>query len=258
MSGGKEISVPQEAMREIENPGFAISDLWMWFLLAAALLLPLDIAVRRIALPINEMVAAISGFFKRSPEKESTEARMERLRSAKKQATKEKEEGDEAPTETIVIKKTPNVQEEQPSGESSSAASRLLERKRKRQGSSDGSRGTVNWRLLMSSTITNSNSLPNLWDSQKVSQMNDLDQLVYVSNLLGSDPRITNFGGGNTSVKAIEKDPLTGEEVEVMWVKGSGGDLGTAKADGFASLYLDKVIALKDWLKKRVCMRMRL
>ena len=56
-------------------------------------------------------------------------------------------------------------------------------------------------------------------------------------NLLGSDLRITNFGGGNTSAKVTMTDPLTGEPVEVLWVKGSGGDLGSMKLDGFATLY---------------------
>ena len=59
--------------------------------------------------------------------------------------------------------------------------------------------------------------------------------LVYRSNLLGADLRLTNYGGGNTSCKAMAKDPLTGNEVEVMWVKGSGGDLGTMKRNGLAA-----------------------
>src|SRR5437868_674039 len=87
--------------------------------------------------------------------------------------------------------------------------------------------------------------LPSLWDTAKANAMDEVDQLVYASNLLGSDPRITNFGGGNTSVKVADIDPLTGETVEVLWVKGSGGDLGTAKKGGFASLYLDKVLSLE-------------
>jgi rhamnulose-1-phosphate aldolase/alcohol dehydrogenase len=87
--------------------------------------------------------------------------------------------------------------------------------------------------------------LPSLWDRAKADAMDEVDQLVYASNLLGSDPRITNFGGGNTSVKVTDTDPLTGEPVEVLWVKGSGGDLGTAKKTGFASLYLDKVLGLE-------------
>src|SRR4051794_18659146 len=87
--------------------------------------------------------------------------------------------------------------------------------------------------------------LPSLWDKAKAGGMDEVDQLVYASNLLGSDARITNFGGGNTSVKVNQVDPLTGEAVEVLWVKGSGGDLGTAKKGGFASLYLDKVLGLE-------------
>ncbi|CAN5514680.1 bifunctional rhamnulose-1-phosphate aldolase/short-chain dehydrogenase [soil metagenome] len=70
--------------------------------------------------------------------------------------------------------------------------------------------------------------------------------LVYRSNLLGADLRLTNYGGGNTSCKAIAKDPLTGNEVEVMWVKGSGGDLGTMKRNGLAALYVDRLRSLKN------------
>jgi rhamnose utilization protein RhaD (predicted bifunctional aldolase and dehydrogenase) len=94
-------------------------------------------------------------------------------------------------------------------------------------------------------------TLPSLWDKSKVGEMSEVDQLVYASNLLGSDPRITNFGGGNTSVKLMDLDPLTGESVEVLWVKGSGGDLGTAKKSGFASLYLDKVLGLENGYEMR-------
>lgn len=92
--------------------------------------------------------------------------------------------------------------------------------------------------------------LPSLWDQAKGGTIDEVDQLVYASNLLGSDPRITNFGGGNTSVKVTDTDPLTGEPVEVLWVKGSGGDLGTAKKGGFASLYLDKVLGLEARYEK--------
>jgi rhamnose utilization protein RhaD (predicted bifunctional aldolase and dehydrogenase) len=77
---------------------------------------------------------------------------------------------------------------------------------------------------------------------------NSLDptvRLVYRSNLLGSDQRITNTGGGNTSCKLVESDPLTGEAVEVLWVKGSGGDLRTAKRENFSSLYMDKLRGLQ-------------
>ena len=76
-------------------------------------------------------------------------------------------------------------------------------------------------------------------------RMTEPERLLYRSNLLGADKRITNYGGGNTSAKLVEQDPLTGEAVEVLWVKGSGGDVGTMKLDGFATLYLEKLEALK-------------
>jgi rhamnulose-1-phosphate aldolase/alcohol dehydrogenase len=85
-----------------------------------------------------------------------------------------------------------------------------------------------------------------LWDDAKAASLDPVERLVYRSNLLGSDQRITNTGGGNTSAKIIEKDPLTGESVEILWVKGSGGDLRTSKKENFASLYQDKVIALQN------------
>lgn len=87
--------------------------------------------------------------------------------------------------------------------------------------------------------------LADLWDEQKASGMNEAELLLYRSNLLGSDKRITNYGGGNTSAKVMETDPLTGETTEVLWVKGSGGDVGTINLDGFATLYMDKLRALK-------------
>lgn len=87
-----------------------------------------------------------------------------------------------------------------------------------------------------------------LWDDQKAAAMADdeVALLVYRSNLLGADLRLTNYGGGNTSCKAIAKDPLTGQETEVMWVKGSGGDLGTMKRDGLAALYVERLRSLKN------------
>ncbi len=85
-----------------------------------------------------------------------------------------------------------------------------------------------------------------LWDDAAADRLNPVEQLVYRSNLLGSDQRITNTGGGNTSAKLIETDPLTGEQVEVLWVKGSGGDLRTAAKEHFASLYQDKLLALQS------------
>jgi rhamnulose-1-phosphate aldolase/alcohol dehydrogenase len=87
--------------------------------------------------------------------------------------------------------------------------------------------------------------LPNLWDDTQASGMSEPELLRYRSNLLGSDRRITNYGGGNTSAKVRMNDPLTDEEVEVLWVKGSGGDLGSMGLDGFATLYMDKLEHLK-------------
>ena len=96
-------------------------------------------------------------------------------------------------------------------------------------------------------TQTNTgNFLENLWDSDKSASMSESGKLLYRSNLLGSDKRVTNYGGGNTSAKVIETDPLTGEAVEVLWVKGSGGDIGSMKLDGFSTLYMDKLRALKS------------
>jgi rhamnose utilization protein RhaD (predicted bifunctional aldolase and dehydrogenase) len=84
-----------------------------------------------------------------------------------------------------------------------------------------------------------------LWQDEEATKLRGVDRLVYRSNKLGQDLTLTNTGGGNTSSKLIEKDPLTGEAAEVLWVKGPGGDLRTAVRDGFASLYLDKVRAMK-------------
>lgn len=85
-----------------------------------------------------------------------------------------------------------------------------------------------------------------LWNDDEAKSLEGVDRLVYRSNKLGEDLTLTNTGGGNTSSKLQEKDPLTGEDVEVLWLKGSGGDLRTAKRDGFASLYLDKVRAMRQ------------
>lgn len=83
------------------------------------------------------------------------------------------------------------------------------------------------------------------WDDAATAGMDEAHLLLYRSNLLGSDLRITNYGGGNTSAKIWQKDPLTGDAAEVLWVKGSGGDVGSMKLDGFATLYMDKLRALK-------------
>ena len=87
-----------------------------------------------------------------------------------------------------------------------------------------------------------------LWDDAKAASMagDEVALLIYRSNLLGADLRLTNYGGGNTSCKSMAKDPLTGTEVEVMWVKGSGGDLGSIKRSGLAALYVDKLRSLKN------------
>ena len=84
------------------------------------------------------------------------------------------------------------------------------------------------------------------WDDSHAASLNPAERLVYRSNLLGSDQRITNTGGGNTSSKSVEIDPLSGESVDVMWVKGSGGDLRTSKMENFSSLYMNKLLALEN------------
>ena len=91
--------------------------------------------------------------------------------------------------------------------------------------------------------------LEDLWDSSIADTLDEPELLRYRSNLLGSDLRITNFAGGNTSSKITEIDPLTGKPVEVLWVKGSGGDLGSIKRSGFATLYLEKLLALEKLYK---------
>ncbi|MGB7338296.1 MAG: bifunctional rhamnulose-1-phosphate aldolase/short-chain dehydrogenase [Phototrophicaceae bacterium] len=84
------------------------------------------------------------------------------------------------------------------------------------------------------------------WDDTYADSLDAVDRLVYRSNILGDDQRITNTGGGNTSSKIMMTDPLSGETVDVMYVKGSGGDLRTAKRANFASLYMNKLMALRD------------
>ena len=89
-----------------------------------------------------------------------------------------------------------------------------------------------------------SSQVESLWNRGSAPS-DPVDLLVYASNLLGADPRVTNFGGGNTSSKIPMRDPLTGETVDVLWVKASGGDLGSAKRENFASLYQGKVLGLE-------------
>jgi len=97
----------------------------------------------------------------------------------------------------------------------------------------------------MSTAIAALKHVNYLWDDSKAAKLSPAEQLVYRSNLLGSDQRITNTGGGNTSAKIEERDPLTGEAVEVLWVKGSGGDLRTSNVGNFASLYQEKLLGLQ-------------
>src|SRR4249919_129370 len=101
--------------------------------------------------------------------------------------------------------------------------------------------------IIMSTATTKFNHVSYLWDEKKAAELagDEVALVVYRSNLLGADLRLTNYGGGNTSCKAIAKDPLTGKDVDVMWVKGSGGDLGTMKRSGLAALYMDRLLDLK-------------
>jgi len=90
-----------------------------------------------------------------------------------------------------------------------------------------------------------------LWNETEAAKLagDEVGLLIYRSNLLGADLRLTNYGGGNTSCKATAKDPLTGKETEIMWVKGSGGDIGTLKRSGLAALYVDRLRSLKNVYK---------
>jgi rhamnulose-1-phosphate aldolase/alcohol dehydrogenase len=100
----------------------------------------------------------------------------------------------------------------------------------------------------MSTAVSEFKHVSYLWDDAKAASMagDEVALLIYRSNLLGADLRLTNYGGGNTSCKAMAKDPLTGEEKEIMWVKGSGGDLGSIKRSGLAALYVDRLRSLKN------------
>ena len=98
-------------------------------------------------------------------------------------------------------------------------------------------------------TLTALRYLQDLWDEKTAATLDEPELLRYRSNLLGADLRITNFGGGNTSSKVTQPDPLTGQPSEVLWVKGSGGDLGSIRRAGFATLYLDKLLAIEQQYK---------
>src|SRR6476659_1334078 len=100
----------------------------------------------------------------------------------------------------------------------------------------------------MSATTTTSKHVSYLWDEAKAAALagDEVGLLIYRSNLLGADLRLTNYGGGNTSYKGPAKNRLNGETTDVMWVKGSGGDLGTLKKNGLAALYMDRLLSLKN------------
>ncbi len=93
--------------------------------------------------------------------------------------------------------------------------------------------------------------LENRWNDAHAATLDEPGRLLYRSHLLGADKRLTNFGGGNTSAKVMQPDPLRGEPAEVLWVKGSGGDVGTMKLDGFATLYMEKLRHLKTSIAVR-------
>ena len=86
----------------------------------------------------------------------------------------------------------------------------------------------------------------NQWSEADANAKSAEELLLYRSNLLGSDLTVTNFGGGNTSAKLESKDPISGKAVKVLWVKGSGGDIGSMGLDGFATLYHDKLLELEQ------------
>ena len=100
----------------------------------------------------------------------------------------------------------------------------------------------------MSTAIADYKHVSYLWDEEKAAALagDEVALLIYRSNLLGADLRLTNYGGGNTSCKTMDKDPLTGKETEIMWVKGSGGDIGTLKKSGLAALYVERLRSLKN------------
>ena len=103
----------------------------------------------------------------------------------------------------------------------------------------------------MSSNNSTFKHVSYLWDDAKAASMagDEVALFIYRSNLLGADLRLTNYGGGNTSVKITDKDPLTGQETEVMWIKGSGGDIGTLKKSGCAALYMERLLNLEKVYK---------
>jgi rhamnulose-1-phosphate aldolase/alcohol dehydrogenase len=112
----------------------------------------------------------------------------------------------------------------------------------------DASAFGIDWRMNIQASISAATPFvvpSNRWSDTEAAGKSAAELLLYRSNLLGSDLTVTNFGGGNTSAKLCETDPLTGEAVEVLWVKGSGGDIGSMKLDGFSTLYQDKLLGLE-------------
>lgn len=103
----------------------------------------------------------------------------------------------------------------------------------------------------MHNQLTQFKHVSYLWEEEKAASLagDEVGLLIYRSNLLGADLRLTNYGGGNTSCKLIAKDPLTGTDTEIMWIKGSGGDIGTLKKSGLAALYVDRLRSLKKVYK---------
>src|SRR2546430_620080 len=101
----------------------------------------------------------------------------------------------------------------------------------------------------MNTATTNFQHVSYLWDEAKAASMegDEVALLVYRSNLLGADLRLTNYGGGNTPCKGVDKEPLTGEEMGVMWGKGSGGGIGTMKKNGLAALFLGRLRSLRNF-----------
>lgn len=101
---------------------------------------------------------------------------------------------------------------------------------------------------MSATTVTKFKHVSYLWDEKKAAELegDEVALLIYRSNLLGADLRLTNYGGGNTSCKVTSKDPLSGKETEVMWIKGSGGDIGTLKKSGLAALYVDRLQSLEN------------
>src|SRR3954462_12633068 len=104
---------------------------------------------------------------------------------------------------------------------------------------------------VVQKTPVASPEIENRWDDAHAARLSPSELLLYRSNLLGSDQRITNTGGGNTSAKIEERDPLTGQGVEVLWVKGSGGDLRTSTRENFSSLYQPKLKELQQLYGKK-------